>query len=78
MKGKHANMGLKEEFLVHLFQDWRYQGIFDADEPEPIERKSTEVYPIQVKTLVKNALWISTQHFCVQVNQSSGGFVVEQ
>ena len=39
MKGKHANMGLKEEFLVHLFQDWRYQGIFDADEPEPIERK---------------------------------------
>ena len=39
MKGKHANMGLKEEFLVHLFQDWRSQGIFDADETMPIERE---------------------------------------
>ena len=39
MKGEHANMGLKEEVLVHLFRDWRYQGIFDADEPEPTERE---------------------------------------
>lgn len=42
MKGKPANMGLKEEFLVHLFQDWRSQGIFDADETKPIEREKLD------------------------------------